>query len=81
MRIQVEMRPDTFQEDMRYLKELQGKIVHDLRNELLITPKVELIQPNTLPRSQGKAMRVEDRRAQKGNKWRDLRTDPSTDSG
>jgi phenylacetate-CoA ligase len=62
MRIKVEIRSDIFKEDMRYLKELQNKIAHELRSELLLTPKVELVQPNTLPRSQGKAVRVEDRR-------------------
>ncbi len=62
MRLQVEMRADIFQEDMRHLKKLQNKITRELRNELLVTPKVELVQPNTLPRSQGKAVRVEDRR-------------------
>jgi phenylacetate-CoA ligase len=61
--VQVEMHPDIFREDMRYLKRLQDKITHELRNELLVTPKVELVQPNTLPRSPGKAVRVEDRRA------------------
>ena len=64
MRLQVEMRADIFQEDMRYLKRLQDKITRELRNELLVTPMVELVQPNTLPRSQGKAVRVEDRRGQ-----------------
>lgn len=63
MRIQVEVRSEIFEEDMRYLKGLEQKITGELRNELLITPKVELVQPNTLPRSQGKAVRVEDRRA------------------
>jgi phenylacetate-CoA ligase len=62
MRIQVEVRSEIFEEDMRYLKGLEQKIAHELRNELLITPKVELVEPNTLPRSQGKAVRVEDRR-------------------
>jgi phenylacetate-CoA ligase len=62
MRVQVEIHYDIFQEDIRYLKQLQSKITHDLRDELLITPKVELVQPNTLPRSPGKAVRVEDRR-------------------
>ncbi len=64
MRIQVEMQPDIFQKDMRYLKRLQSKIVHDVRDQILITPKVDLVQPNTLPRAQGKAVRVEDRRVQ-----------------
>ena len=63
MRIKVEIRSDIFKEDMRYLKELQNKIAYELRSELLVTPKVELVQPNTLPRSQGKAVRVEDRRS------------------
>lgn len=62
MRIQVEVRSEIFEEDMRYLKGVEQKITRELRNELLITPKVELVQPNTLPRSQGKAVRVEDRR-------------------
>jgi phenylacetate-CoA ligase len=62
MRIQVEVRSEIFREDMRYLKGLEQKITHELRNELLVTPKVELVEPNTLPRSPGKAVRVEDRR-------------------
>jgi phenylacetate-CoA ligase len=66
MRIKVEVQPDTFQESMRHLEQLQRKITHELRNELLITPKVELVQPNTLTRSKGKAVRVDDRRAQSG---------------
>ena len=64
MRLQVEMRPDIFQEDMRYLQRLRDKIAHDLRNELSVTPKVELVEPNTLPLSSGKAVRVLDRRPQ-----------------
>jgi phenylacetate-CoA ligase len=62
MRIQVEVRSEIFEENMRYLKGIEQKITRELRNELLITPIVELVQPNTLPRSQGKAVRVEDRR-------------------
>ena len=64
MRIQVEIHPDIFEEDMRFLKQLQDKITHELRNELLVTPKVDLVQANTIPRSPGKAVRVEDRRQQ-----------------
>ena len=66
MRIQVEVHPDIFKENMRFLKRLQDKITHELRNELLVTPTVELVQANTIPRSTGKAVRVEDRRAQSG---------------
>jgi len=66
MRIQVEMRSEIFKEDMRYLNRLQDNITKELRNELLITPQVELVEPNALPHSQGKAMRVEDRRTHTG---------------
>ena len=62
MRVKVEMRSDLFREDMRYLTQMQKRITQELRNELLLTPKVELVQPNSLPRSPGKAVRVEDRR-------------------
>jgi phenylacetate-CoA ligase len=62
----VEVHPDIFKENMRFLNRLQDKITHELRNELLVTPTVELMQANTIPRSPGKAVRVEDRRAQSG---------------
>jgi phenylacetate-CoA ligase len=62
MRVQVEMRSEIFKEDMRYLNRLQKRITKELRSELLVTPQVELVEPNALPRSQGKAIRVEDRR-------------------
>jgi phenylacetate-CoA ligase len=65
MRIEVEVRSEMFEEDMRDLKGLEQKIARELRNELLLTPKVELVQPNSLPRSPGKAVRVEDRRSHK----------------
>jgi phenylacetate-CoA ligase len=66
MKVQVEVHSETFREDMRYLRRLQEKITHDLHNELLITPRVELVQPNSLPRSEGKAVRVVDNRLQGG---------------
>ena len=66
MKVQVEVHSETFKEDMRYLRRLQEKITHDLRNELLITPRVELVQPNSLPQSEGKAVRVVDRRPRNG---------------
>ena len=64
MRVQVEVHSRIFKEDMRHLRGLQEKIAHDLHNELLITPKVELVEPNSLPQSEGKAVRVIDARPQ-----------------
>ncbi|MDR1685273.1 MAG: phenylacetate--CoA ligase [Desulfovibrio sp.] len=63
MRVQVEVRGDCFVEDMRVLTSLQKRIASRLHDEILITPKVELAQPNAIPRAEGKAKRVEDRRA------------------
>jgi phenylacetate-CoA ligase len=62
MKVQVEVHSEIFKEDMRYLRRLQEKITHDLHNELLITPRVELVQPDSLPQSEGKAVRVVDNR-------------------
>lgn len=62
IRVQVEIRSEYFVEDMRALQGLQRGIANRLRDEVLVTPKVELVQPNSIPRSEGKAQRVEDRR-------------------
>ena len=62
MRVQVEVRSEYFVEDMRILKALQNRIATRLRDEILVTPKVELVQQNSIPRAEGKAKRVDDRR-------------------
>ncbi|MBM4293456.1 MAG: phenylacetate--CoA ligase [Deltaproteobacteria bacterium] len=62
MHVKVEVKEEFFQEDLRYLQRLQKRLAEALRNELLVTPKVELVEPNTLPRSEGKAVRVADKR-------------------
>lgn len=64
IRVQVEIRSDCFVEDMRVLKGLQRKIAHRIRDEILVTPTIELVQQNSLPQSEGKAKRVDDRRPQ-----------------
>jgi phenylacetate-CoA ligase len=62
MLVKVEVQQNFFQEDLRYLKQLQKKIAEALKSELLVTPRVELVEPNTLPRTEGKAQRVIDKR-------------------
>ncbi len=62
LKVQVEIKDDYFVEDMRSLSNLQRRIVNRLRDEILITPRVELVQNNTLPKSEGKAQRVLDLR-------------------
>ncbi len=66
MRVQVEVRDEYFVEDMRILHNLQNTIARRLRDEILVTPRVELVQSSSLPCNEGgKAVRVQDRRATK----------------
>jgi len=62
MIVRVEVRPEFFKGDLWQLEKLRKKITEALRSELLVTPKVELVEPDTLPKSEGKAVRVLDRR-------------------
>ena len=64
MKVRVEIRDEYLVEDMRKLATLQKRIASRLRDEILITPKVELVEGNTLPKSEGKATRVIDRRGE-----------------
>ena len=63
IRVQVEVRSEYFVEDMRVLTDLQRRISHRLCDEILVTPKVDIVQQNSIPRGEGKAKRVEDRRS------------------
>jgi len=62
MIIRVEVRPEFFKGELRQLENLRRQITEALKSELLVTPKVELVEPDTLPKSEGKAVRVVDRR-------------------
>ena len=62
MHVKVEVQANFFQEDIKYLTRLQKRITEALKSELLVTPRVELVEPNSLPRTEGKAQRVVDKR-------------------
>ncbi len=62
MRVQVEIREECFVEDMRILRALQKNITGRLRDEILVTPQVELVASGTIPTTEGKAVRVLDSR-------------------
>ncbi len=64
LRVKVEIRDEYFVEDMRQLAALQKRIVARLRDEILVTPRVELVERNSLPKGEGKATRVIDRRGE-----------------
>jgi phenylacetate-CoA ligase len=62
MTIEVEMNRDAFSGELRDLHRIQGKIAAALREALGIRTDVKLVEPGTLPRFEGKAKRVVDRR-------------------
>jgi phenylacetate-CoA ligase len=62
MLVKVEVQESFFQEDLKYLAGLRRRITEALKSELLLTPKVELVEPHTLPVSEGKALRIMDLR-------------------
>ncbi len=64
MTVKVEVQNAFFLGDVKSLTALQQKITAALKSEILFTPKVTLVEPESLPEAQGKAVRVLDRRAQ-----------------
>lgn len=61
MLIEVELS-DLFTDNYGTLERLAKKIVHRLKDELLITPRVKLLSKGSLPVAEGKAVRVKDLR-------------------
>lgn len=62
MTVRVEISKELFDGRVEHLVGLQSEITEKLRSEILVKPKVELLEPGTLPVSEGKATRVIDRR-------------------
>jgi phenylacetate-CoA ligase len=62
MTIKIEVRRETFMGDLKQLEALRRRIVEELKSDILITPKVDLVEPDSLPKSEGKAKRVIDNR-------------------
>jgi phenylacetate-CoA ligase len=62
MIVKVEVGREFFSGDLKQLESLRRTIVEELKADILITPKIELVEPGTLPKSEGKAVRVIDNR-------------------
>jgi phenylacetate-CoA ligase len=62
MLVQVEVRKESFSDKITDLIQIRKKIEHRLRNALNIAVGVELVEPGSLPRFEGKSKRVIDRR-------------------
>jgi phenylacetate-CoA ligase len=62
MTVKVEVQKEFFGGNLRQLETLRRRIVEELKSDILITPKVDLVEPESLPRGEGKATRVIDNR-------------------
>jgi phenylacetate-CoA ligase len=62
MVINVEVHPEWFTGDLAKLEDVRRRITRDVRDEILVTPRVQLVEPGALPKPEGKAVRVKDLR-------------------
>ncbi len=62
LEILVEVNPKYLTDEIKGLELLTKKITHVLSQALGINPKVKIVEPNTLVRSEGKAVHVQDKR-------------------
>ncbi|MEW5952568.1 MAG: phenylacetate--CoA ligase [Bacillota bacterium] len=62
LEIWVEISDRLFSDKIRYMEELEGKLRDRIGSVLGIAARIKLVEPRTIPRSEGKAKRVVDRR-------------------
>ncbi len=64
--LEVELAPGLAIDNIKFIEELRGRLDHALRDMLGIGCKVKFLNEGTLPRSEGKAVRVKDTRELRG---------------
>jgi phenylacetate-CoA ligase len=62
LEVKVELNEEVFRGTLAELEKLQARVVAELRAELGVSPVVKLVEPSSLPASEGKARRVYDLR-------------------
>jgi len=62
LEVLVELSAESFTDEIRELEILQARIENKIEDVIGINVKVRLVEPKSIPRSEGKAKRVEDRR-------------------
>ena len=60
--IKVEVVPEAFSDNIRDLETLRKRVLFAVKTIIGLTPKITLVGPGTLPRSEGKIKRVIDNR-------------------
>jgi len=66
LEIWVELSEKMFSDEVKHFETLEAKIRHKILSVLNINVKIKFVEPRTIPRSEGKAKRVMDRRDLKG---------------
>jgi phenylacetate-CoA ligase len=62
LEVKVEVDEATFSDEVRQMQVLEKKIEHNIKDYLGVSAKVRLVEPRSIPRSEGKAQRVIDKR-------------------
>ncbi|MDR3159587.1 MAG: phenylacetate--CoA ligase [Zoogloeaceae bacterium] len=62
MTVMVELRPEAFSDSFEEMDRFRRHVVDRLKQSLMMTPVVKLVEPGGIERSFGKSRRVEDRR-------------------
>lgn len=62
LEVQVEMTEGMFSDTVRNLESIEHRIANALQSTLNIVAKIRLLEPKSIPRSEGKAKRVIDKR-------------------
>lgn len=62
LEIRVEASAELFSDEMKEMEEIESKIANAMHKEIGLRVNVSLVEPETLPRSEGKAVRVLDKR-------------------
>lgn len=60
--VKVEISERLFSDEVKSLQGLEKKIAHDIKETLGVSAKIKLVEPKTIQRSEGKAVRVIDNR-------------------
>ena len=62
LEVKVEVTPENFSDDIRHLEDLRKRVGAAVKSITGLTAKITLVEPHTLPRSEGKIRRVVDLR-------------------
>jgi phenylacetate-CoA ligase len=66
VQVQVEVAPEFHLDEVRELERLQKRVKAEIESALAVSIEVKLVEPKTIARSEGKAKRVLDLRAEQG---------------